>query len=98
MKDLLEKITTDYYKVLRVLFNTQIIVNENKFSPITQSEIAEKLGLSTMTINTIMKKLKKDNLIYNLNNRRGRYCLSDKAVKLIQTIEQLSTNIKINKK
>ena len=88
MNDLIEKATTDYYKVLKVIFDTQITVDDNTFSPITQSEIAEKLKVSTMTINTIISQLKKDNLISLYNNIRGRYCLSDEAIKLIKNIEK----------
>jgi len=88
MDELIEKVTTDYYKVLRIIFDTQMIVDNNTFSPITQTEIAEKLNLSTMTINTIISKLKKDNLLHLYNNSRGRYCLSDEAINLIKNIEK----------
>jgi len=56
---LIEKVTTDYYKVLKVIFNTKITVNNNTFSPITKSEIAERINVSTITINTIIGQIKK---------------------------------------
>ena len=58
-----DKLTTDYYRVLEILYKNQTTIGEKTFSPITQNEIAEELHLHKMTINAIFRELKEDGLV-----------------------------------
>lgn len=90
-EDILDLLLTDYYKILRVLYENQVKINNNeKFVPLTQIEIAEIMGVSKITMNSMFKELQRQNLIYRYKGRRGRYCLTDKAQVILEEI------IKIN--
>ena len=70
---LIEKITTNYFKVLSMLYDNKIVVNKKYMIPITQSEVSEMMGINKTTVNRIFKELKSDNLIVNDENKNGRY-------------------------
>ncbi len=57
-KDILDLLLTDYYKILRVLYENQVnISNNEKFVPLTQIEVAEIIGVSKITMNSMFKEL-----------------------------------------
>lgn len=75
-----DKLTTDYYRVLEILYKNQTTIGEKTFSPITQNEIAEELHLHKMTINAIFRELKEDGLVVQEPNRKRTYYLSEDAI------------------
>jgi len=92
--NLIDKMTTDYYKVLKILYDNQVKLKESKFVPLTQVEVSEKLGVSKTKVHFIFKDLQENILIYPYQSGRGRYCLSDKAKVIIEKIEELNSKIK----
>lgn len=84
------KLTTEYYKVLEILCENEIInSNGEKFVPITQNEIAKTLNLHKMTVNSIFKELRNDGLITQAEHKKGIYFLSDNAVKIYKSIKKI---------
>ena len=67
---LLQEFNSNQYKVISYLF---INSNEQKLILKTQSEIAEKLELSTYSINKIFKEFIKLNILGKIKN--GKYIL-----------------------
>jgi len=83
------KITTDYYKVMELLYYNQITVNYETFVPLTQTDIAKMMNLNRMTINSIFKQLKKDELLVNVPSSTKRYFLSTKAIEIVKKIKSI---------
>lgn len=93
MNKVIESITNNNYRVLKLLNDNQVELNGVKFTVITQIEIAQELGLSKVTVNAIMKELQEKDLVYPFENRRGRYRLTDTSQSIVKEIEKLKTKI-----
>ena len=83
-----EKLTTNYYKVLEILYDSLVNINNEKVSVVTQVEISERLGLSKITINSIFKELRNDGLL-RPHKVIGRYVLSEEAVNLVKKMKKI---------
>ena len=73
-----------------MLSDNQVQLDGSTFIPLTQAEIAEKLNLSKVTINGIMKDLQEKNLVYQFEKKNGKYCLTDTARDIVKGIEKLN--------
>lgn len=89
MSKVIESITNNNYRVLKLLSDSQVELNGVKFTALTQAEMAEQLGLSKVTVNFIMKELQDNDLVRPFENRRGRYVLTDTSRNIIKTINAL---------
>lgn len=83
-----EKLTTNYYKTLEILYDSLVNINNEKIAVITQVEISERLGLSKITVNSIFKELRNDGLVkpYKVI---GRYILSEEAIEIVQKMKKV---------
>lgn len=61
----------------------------DKYIPVSQVEIADIFGMSTITVNKLFKQLKADDLLYPIENKRKRYKLSDRALIILKDISKL---------
>lgn len=95
MNKVIESLTNNNYRVLKLLSDNQVELNGVKFTAITQGEIAQELGLSKVTINAIMKDLQEKKLVCPYENRRGRYRLTDTSQSIIKDMEKLKTKINL---
>lgn len=90
-KDVLDLLLTDYYRILRVLDENQVKINNNEtFVPLTQIEVAELIGVSKITMNSMFKELHRQDLIYLYKGKRGRYCLTEKAQTILNYISKIN--------
>lgn len=90
MNEIIEKITTNYFKTLQILFDNQVTSSDGiMFVPMTQMEIAEKINVSKITINNIFKELKEDGLIEAYSSKRGMYIITEQGKHIIKTINTL---------
>lgn len=90
-EELLKKFVTNRYRILKLMHDNQVrMVDGSIFIPMTQAEIAKQLGLSLITINSIFKEMQADKLLYQYGIKRGRYCLTKKAILIVEQIESLS--------
>lgn len=93
-KDILGLLLTDYYKILRVLYENQVkISNDEEFVPLTQIEVANLIGVSKITMNSMFKELHRYNLIYPYKGKRGRYCLTRNAQTILEEMDKISKYI-----
>ena len=83
-----EKLTTNYYKVLELLYDSLVNINNERISIITQVEIAEKLSLSKITINSIFRELKSDGMV-EADKVIGRYRLSEEAIEIVERMKEV---------
>ena len=85
----IKKMTTDYFKVLEILYDNQVTINDETFSPITQVEISKMLGLSVITINALFKELKQDEMVLQDGKKARKYILSSEAQEAVQVLKTL---------
>lgn len=86
---LIDKITTNYFKVLSFLYENKIVVNKKYMIPITQSEVSEEMNINKTTINNIFKELKEDGLITNDERKQGRYYITEKGIEIVKKINSI---------
>jgi DNA-binding transcriptional regulator LsrR (DeoR family) len=82
------KLTTNYNKVLEILYDNIANINHKQVSIITQIEITEQLGLSKIIVNSLFKELRDDGLIISIN-MVGRYYLSEYIIKIVEIIKSI---------
>lgn len=76
----------DKFTVLQELYKHQIDINGVILCPVTQQELANIIGCSKAKINSILNELMKKGLVQMYNNTKGRYILSDDAIKIIKKL------------
>lgn len=94
MSKVIESLTNNNYRVLKLLHDNQVELDGKRFIAMTQVEIAYKLDLSKVTINAIMKDLQTKDLVQPYENKRGVYQLTDTARSIISEMDNLSRNLK----
>lgn len=94
MGSVIDKMTNNTYKILRYMYTRQIEApNGDKYIPLSQVEIAEIFGMSTITANRLFKQLKEDDLLHPLENKRGKYRFTDKALIILKDMERLENKL-----
>lgn len=84
----IEYFTNDKYRVLDCMEKRQISIQNNNVIKLSQQEISDILKLSKMKINRIVAELKTDGYIVQ-NSPRGNYCLTDKAIALLNKMHSV---------
>lgn len=83
-------IFSNYYKVLEILYENQVTINNDTFVPMSQLDIGKAIGCDRTTINPIIKKLKENEMLVK-NSKRGKYQLTEKAIKTIKAIRKIES-------
>lgn len=83
----------DSYKILNLLYENQTVVLDKTVVPLTQSEIANELGMSKAKVNSLIGQLQNEEYVSLAT--RGKYVLSEKAILLIESMRR--TDIKLLK-
>ena len=86
MGDYVKIFLNDKFMVLEELYKHQIDINGVMLCPITQQELANIIGCSKAKINSILNELMGKKLVEMYNNTKGRYILSDDAIKIIKKL------------
>ena len=81
-----EALTNDNFKVLSFLYENKDKSNLIRF---TQGEIADDLGFSRPTVNSIFKQLKEAGYLIHDTSKIGRYYLTEDAIKVVETFRKL---------
>lgn len=90
MKKAEDKITTNYYKIIKILYENKEVNSDGIFiCKIKQKEIADILNVNKMTVHSIFKELLEDGLIEHYKNHRGLYVLTSRAIDIVKCIEQI---------
>lgn len=87
----LDVLVNDCYKVLKILYDNQVTIQNEKYCPLSQEEIAKELGVTRMTISNILKKLKENNLI-SIDDAR-KYTVKDNAIQIIEQINNIAKGV-----
>ena len=81
----------DSYKILNLLYENQTVVLDQKVVPLTQSEIANELGMSKAKVNSLIGQLQNEEYVSLAT--RGKYVLSETAIFLIESMRRTDTNL-----
>lgn len=94
MSDVIEKLTTNTYRTLKTMYDSQITLPDGtQYVPISQAELSRIIGVSTITMNSIFKYLKEKNLVSKYENKKGKYILTDNGLAIVHSMEKLSEKL-----
>ena len=94
LENVIDKMTNNSYKVLKYMYSRQISDPTGEmYIPLSQVEIAEIFGMSKITANKLFKQLRDDDLLHPLENKRGKYRFSDKALIILRNMEKLENQL-----
>jgi hypothetical protein len=82
----LEKMTTNYYKVLSFMYDNTIEINGENMIPLTQNEISIITKINKVTINKLFKEYIEDEILYK---KSSRYYFTEEAINLIKKMKSI---------
>ena len=86
IKQELESLISDNYKVLSLLYDNQITIDGETYCNLTQTEMSDILNITRMTLSKKLKELKNNNLIVF---EKQKYILTNRAIQIIENIEKI---------
>ena len=86
IKQELESLISDNYKVLSLLYDNQITINGETYCNLTQTEMSDMLNITRITLSKKLKELKNNNLIVF---EKQKYILTNRAIQIIENIEKI---------
>lgn len=94
MGTLIDRMTSEAYKVLRILYeHRKTLPDGTEYVPMSQVELARLLNVSNMKMNAIFKQLDADDLVHLIKRKRGKYTISASAQTIIKNIENLENEL-----
>lgn len=84
----LEFFANQRYKILKLLSENQIEVKEESYIALSQQEIADMAHISKYKTNRIINELIKEDCLCVYNNKRGKYALTPKGLKVLELIQK----------
>lgn len=91
MKFTLEYFVNERYELLKLLYDNQIKVKNDFYIPLSQQEIADMAHVSKLKANRIINELIKSDCIGLYKNKRGKYTMTDKGLKVLQLVQKKNT-------
>lgn len=79
----------DYYDLIKLMYDNEAIILDEKVVPLTQQQIATSLKYSKMKVNSMFSVLQKQGFVEQ--KTRGKYVLTDTAESIIKAIEKIDT-------
>lgn len=91
-------LVNDNYIVLKILYDNQVTVLNEKQIPITQLDIAKVLGFSKNKVYSVFKILQEKGYIES--EKKGKYRLTDSAIFVVENMNKMdkALNARENKK
>ena len=87
MTQFMKYFTNDKFRVLKYLYDC---AGKDGTTRMTQQEVADEIGLSRATINTIFKQLRTDGYLEFDEVHNSRYLLTNKAIDALEFFGQKS--------
>ena len=63
----------DRFIVLKILYENQVTIGENQFTPVTQEELANLAQFSKAKVNKLLNELMDGEYVIMFNGIKGRY-------------------------
>ena len=88
MQFTLEYFANERYELLKLLCDNQVKVKDSFYVTLSQQEIADIAHISKLKDNKIINELIEQDCLYLYNNKRGKYALTEKGLKVLQLIQR----------
>lgn len=88
MEFTLEYFANERYALLKLLCENQVEVKDACYVTLSQQEIADMAHISKLKANKIINELMEQGCLYLYNNKRGKYALTEKGLKVLQLIQK----------
>lgn len=82
----LESFLNDNFKLLQILYDNQVEVKGSTYVNLSQQEIADIAHISKLKANKIINELLSQEYLYLYSNKRGKYALTEKGLKVLQLV------------
>lgn len=87
MKFTLEFFANERYELLKLLCEHQVKVKDSFYVTLSQQEIADMAHISKLKANKIINELLDQQYVHLYDNKRGKYALTEKGLKVMQLIQ-----------
>lgn len=88
MEFTLEAFANERYELLKLLCDHQVKVKDAFYVTLLQQEIADMAHISKLKANRIINELIDLDCLYLYNNKRGKYALTEKGLKILCLIQK----------
>ncbi len=88
MQFTLEYFANERYELLKLLCDNQVKVKDAFYVSLSQQEIADMAHISKLKANKIINELIEQECLYLYNNKRGKYALTEKGLRVLQLIQK----------
>ena len=81
-----ELFLNDTYHILKVLYENQVTIGENVFTPITQEELATMTKWSKAKVNKVLNELIDNGYVTVFSGSKGRYQITTNGMGIINQL------------
>ena len=81
-----EFFVNDRYHILKVLYENQVTIGENVFTPITQEELATMTKWSKAKVNKVLNELIDNGYVTVFSGSKGRYQITNNGMGIINQL------------
>lgn len=81
-----EFFVNDRYHILKVLYENQVTIGENVFTPITQEELATMTKCSKAKVNKVLNELIDNGYVTVFSGSKGRYQITNNGMGIINQL------------
>jgi len=89
----LEFFLNDRYRILQCMAERQISVNGKTIVPLSQQDIADVVQVSKKKVNIVISELKENGYVLQQSPARGKYSLTEKALRTVDRIRREDSGI-----
>ena len=79
-----EFFVNDRYHVLKILYENQVTIGNNVFTPITQEELAMMMKWSKAKVNKVLNELIDNGYVAIFSGSKGRYQITDNGLDVMK--------------
>lgn len=74
----------DRYHILKILYENQVTIGNNVFTPITQEELATMMKWSKAKVNKVLNELIDNGYVTVFSGSKGRYQITDNGLDVMK--------------
>lgn len=79
-----EFFVNDRYHILKILYENQVTIWNNVFTPITQEELATMMKWSKAKVNKVLNELIDNGYVTVFSGSKGRYQITDNGLDVMK--------------
>ena len=83
-----EVFTNDRYKILKIIFDNESEINNERYARLSQQEISELANYSKVKVNSLLNELISFGIVVMYKNLRGKYSVTSLGKKVIDTLNK----------